>query len=172
MHQLGARVLLSNLSHFLLIDRNDNNKEDKLRTPLHAPVAVNPIEAMYAIQSMGRGDELTRLMDLELPQLKEQLCMVHPAEGVTMSQQMVRVEMDYILQLQISRQEVQDKIDIYLNVSSSAFVVKFDSKLYSLITAKSICNLIYQLMCKQKPINPEMTSSEIMQSKQTHLSIL
>lgn len=143
-----------------------------MRTPLHTPVAVNPIEAMYAIQSMGRGDELTRLMDLELPQLKEQLSIGHPAEGVTMSQQMVRVEMDYILQLQISRQEVQDKIDIYLNVSSSAFVVKFDSKLYSLITAKSICNLIYQLMCKQKPINPEMTSSEIMLSKQTHLSIL
>ncbi len=135
----------------------NNNSIDGVqvnRVPSQAsPVSI--IEAMYAIDSMGRGAELKRLLELELPLLEQKLKDDHPAAQVTLAQQMLKWGPDYILKLQPLGLGTQEHIEVALNVSSSSFMVQFEGKHFSLITAKSICNLIYQLLSQEESPYPE-----------------
>ena len=134
-------------------------------------IPVNPIEAMYALEAMGRGPELTRLMELELPCLEALFKVDDPNVLVQVKHQMLRLGLDYVLRLRVFKDDDEHLIDVYLNVSSSAFMVKFGAKQFSLITAKSIGQLIFQLIQQHAPKHPEMSLKEISQSKAKHLSM-
>ena len=142
-----------------------------MNQPLLQPIPVNPIEAMYALESMGRGAELTRLMELELPRLDALLSLDHPSVDIKIEHQMLRLAMDYVLRLLVLKGGDAQIIDVYLNVSSSAFMVKFGAKQFSLITAKSIGDLVYQLIQKQDPKHPEMSAREKVQDSAKHMSL-
>jgi hypothetical protein len=131
---------------------------------------VSPIEAMYAIESMGRERELARLLDTELPRLREQLIQAHPLEPISFEQHLIRRGQDYALQLEVARQGQQEHIEIALNVSASAFMVEYKGKNYSLITAKSICNLIDQLLGQDWPTHPPRSTMGVKVQNKNQLS--
>ena len=142
-----------------------------MNQPVKQPLPVHPIEAMYALEAMGRGPELTRLMELELPRLEALLNADCPNGVVQVNHQMLRFGLDYVLSVRVLKDDDVHSIDVYLNVSSSAFMVKFGAKQFSLITAKSIGQLIFQLIQHHAPKHPEMSLKEISQSKTKHLSM-
>jgi hypothetical protein len=121
-------------------------------------VPVSIIEAMYAMDSMGRGAELKRLLELELPLLEQKLKDDHPAAPISLSQQMLKWGPDYILKLEPLGLGSHGHIEVGLNVSSSFFMVQFEGKHFNLITAKSICNLIYQLLSQGQSPYPETST--------------
>jgi len=141
-----------------------------VKEALSQAVPVSTIEAMYAIESMGRDRELALLLETELPSLRDKLMKEHPEEQFSFHQQMVRRGQDYALQVQVNRQDVQEQIEIALNVSASAFMVEFKGKNYSLITAKSICNLIHQLLSQIEPIHPQNPVRESLFTNKNQLS--
>ena len=49
-------------------------------------------------------------------------------------------------------------------------MVKFGAKQFSLITAKSIGQLVYQLIQNHEPKHPQMSSQEISQGQAKHMS--
>jgi hypothetical protein len=138
-------------------------------TPSQA-TPVSQIEAMYAIESMGRDRELAQLLETELPLLREKLIREHPLESISFEQQMIRRGQDYALQLEVARQGRQDRLEIALNVSASAFMVEYKGKNYSLITAKSICNLIDQLLNQDKPMQPPSSAMGVRLENKNQLS--
>jgi hypothetical protein len=154
LHQLRASHENPTCHTSCLVFYKNNNIGVKVKQVPSQAIPVSNIEAMYAMESMGRDRELGRLLELELPSLKEKLIRDYPQEQMVLEQQMVRRAQDYALQLHVSRQGVQEQMEIALNVSSSAFMLEYNGKHYSLITAKSICNLIYQLLSQIEPAHP------------------
>ncbi len=120
------------------------------------PVVASEIEVRYAIQPMGRDRELVRLLDIELINLIELLTHKLKPEPLQFNHQLLRFGGEYVLRIKIQKYSSIQVFDVYLNVSEVAFMVRHEGKNYSVITAKSICQIIAQLCLG---LNIEDTSS-------------
>ena len=109
------------------------------------PVVASEIEVRYAIQPMGRDRELVRLLDIELMRLIELLTQKLRPEPLQFNHQLLRFGSEYVLRIKIQKHAALQVFDVYLNVSEVAFMVRHEGKNYSVITAKSICQIIAQL---------------------------
>ena len=109
------------------------------------PVVASEIEVRYAIQPMGRDRELVRLLDIELMSLIEYLTQKLKPEPLQFNHQLLRFGSEYVLRIKIQKHATLQVFDVYLNVSEVAFMVRHEGRNYSVITAKSICQIIAQL---------------------------
>ncbi len=123
------------------------------------PVVASEIEVRYAIQPMGRDRELVRLLDIELMRLIELLSQKLRPESLQFNHQLLRFGSEYVLRIKIQKHAALQVFDVYLNISEVAFMVRYEGKNYSVITAKSICQIIAQLCLGTDIDNSSATSS-------------
>lgn len=109
------------------------------------PVLASEIEVRYALQPMGRDRELVQLLDVELIKLIELLTQKLNPEPLQFNHQVLRFGGEYVLRIKIQKSSSIEVFDVYLNASEAAFMVRFEGKNYSVISAKSICQIVAQL---------------------------
>jgi hypothetical protein len=109
-------------------------------------VAVSQIEARYALQPMGRDLELMQLMGDELPHLAEKFCHDFQFESPSMTHHLFKQGNNYIIKVLVQRRDFNDEFSIFLNLSASAFLIHALGKNYSLITAKSVCQVLEKIL--------------------------
>jgi hypothetical protein len=117
-------------------------------------VIASEIEVRYAIQPMGRDRELVRLLDLDLMELIEFMSQRLKPEPIRFDHQLLRFGGEYVLRIKIQKLCGVEVFDVYLNASEVAFMVRFEGKNHTVITSKSVCQVIAQLSLGMKPEAP------------------